>query len=69
MSLWREVECLCPVCSAWSQTGAATTNENFESDVPHVLGGRVMLSCGHGVSPDRVDLRLGPENRPFKLTG
>ncbi len=63
MALWRSVELVCPFCALWSQTGAATTKENFGSDMPHVLGGRVTLSCGHEVNADRFELRLGPDDR------
>ena len=61
MLLWHTVELLCPIFAAWSQTGAATTKENFESDMPHVLGGRVILSCRHEVTADRSALRFRPE--------
>jgi hypothetical protein len=43
------------------RTGATTTRENFDSAVPAVLGGKVVLSCGHEVDADDFKLRLGPE--------
>jgi hypothetical protein len=58
---WHEVELLCPVCQAWRHTGAATTRENFESHSPAVLGGRVVLPCGHEVTAEDHQARFGPE--------
>lgn len=63
MSLWCTVELLCPFCASWSQTGATTTKENFAEEMPHVLGGQVVLACGHEVTADRFQLRLGPQMR------
>jgi hypothetical protein len=60
MSGWHEVELLCPICEEWKRTGATTTRENFDSIDPAVLGGQVVLSCGHEVDADDYKLRLGP---------
>jgi hypothetical protein len=66
MSGWHEVELLCPICEEWKRTGATTTRENFESTAPAVLGGQVVLSCGHRVDADDYKLRLGVRIRGMR---
>jgi hypothetical protein len=66
---WHDVEVFCPACRAWKPSGAATTRENFESENPAVLGGRIVLACGHEVSAEDYEPRLGLDLRRRPLHG
>jgi hypothetical protein len=58
-----------PACQAWKPSGAATPRDNFESENPAVLGGRIVLARGREVSAEDDEPRFGPELRRRPLHG
>lgn len=60
MNSWHDIELLCPVCEEWGSCGAATTVENFSRPDGFPQGeGRFVLPCGHEITAEVSDWRLG----------
>lgn len=67
MNSWHDIELLCPICEEWGSCGAATALENFSSPDENVSSpdgfprgeGRFVLSCGHEITAEVSDWRLG----------
>jgi hypothetical protein len=62
MSQWYSIEFLCPVCRVWNPTGGATTATSFHMPRSVDVGSRRLgLPCGHMITANCLQARLGPE--------